>query len=55
MILMNTTIDVYDIRIIYLFSLLSNSYLSFSSLYHIFLFASMFGEIARVEIRQSKR
>ena len=31
-----------------------NSYLSFSLLYHIFLFASMFGEIAGVETHQSK-
>ena len=32
----------------------TNSNLSFSSLYHIFLFASMLGEIAGVGIYQSK-
>ena len=32
----------------------SNSYLSFSSLYHIFLFTSMLGEIAGVENCQPK-
>ncbi|MBQ6934190.1 MAG: hypothetical protein IJN37_07390 [Clostridia bacterium] len=44
----------YNVFVAHCTSPSSNSYLSFSSLYHIFLFTSMLGEIAGVGAHQSK-